>query len=142
MTDADIWDDFGLRKSFLPTLGISPLRFIYKENVKYLKKEHLRKILNFENKRVVPEYHFFMLASMWAENECLNRQLELTPANKRYVLDDLFYLIRFPTMTTNDLHRCYNGQDGLFSDDEINNLISFIEGCDCDLKFVTKNRNS
>lgn len=142
MTDADIWDEFGLRKSFFQTLAISPLRFIYNENVKFLKKEHLREILNFENNRVVPEYHYFLLAFMWAEAECIKCQMELIPINKRKVLDDLFYLIRFPTMSANDFQRCINGQDGLFADDEINNLIDFIEGVDCDLKFITKRRNS
>ncbi|XP_045502703.1 BTB/POZ domain-containing protein 6-B isoform X1 [Colias croceus] len=45
------------------------------------------------------EINLFEAALAWAQAECVRREIEPTPTNKRAMLGSAIYLIRFPTMT-------------------------------------------
>ncbi|XP_038206449.1 BTB/POZ domain-containing protein 6-B isoform X2 [Zerene cesonia] len=45
------------------------------------------------------EINLFEAALAWAQAECVRREIEPTPTNKRAMLGGAIYLIRFPTMT-------------------------------------------
>ncbi|XP_034833913.2 BTB/POZ domain-containing protein 6-B isoform X2 [Maniola hyperantus] len=45
------------------------------------------------------EINLFEAALAWAHAECVRRETDITPANKRAMLGSAIYLIRFPTMT-------------------------------------------
>ncbi|XP_013170979.1 PREDICTED: BTB/POZ domain-containing protein 6 isoform X3 [Papilio xuthus] len=45
------------------------------------------------------EINLFEAALAWAQAECVRREIEATPANKRAMLGSAIYLIRFPTMS-------------------------------------------
>lgn len=45
------------------------------------------------------EINLFEAALAWAHAECLRREIEPLPTNKRNMLGSAIYLIRFPTMT-------------------------------------------
>lgn len=45
------------------------------------------------------EMHLFEAALNWAANECLRRDIEPTPENKRNALGSALYLVRIPTMS-------------------------------------------
>ncbi|XP_047523317.1 BTB/POZ domain-containing protein 6-B isoform X1 [Pieris napi] len=45
------------------------------------------------------EINLFEAALAWAQAECVRREIEPTPTNKRAMLGSAIYLVRFPTMT-------------------------------------------
>lgn len=45
------------------------------------------------------EINLFEAALAWAQAECLRREIDATPVNKRSMLGSAIFLIRFPTMT-------------------------------------------
>lgn len=48
------------------------------------------------------ETHLLDAALKWAESECIRRELQPSPQNKRAVLSDTLYLIRIPTMSIDE----------------------------------------
>lgn len=48
------------------------------------------------------EINLFEAALTWAHAECVRREIDPTPNNKRAMLGSAIYLIRFPTMSLED----------------------------------------
>lgn len=48
------------------------------------------------------EINLFEAALAWAQAECVRREIEATPSNKRAMLGSAIYLIRFPTMSLDE----------------------------------------
>lgn len=48
------------------------------------------------------EINLFEAALAWAHAECVRREIDPTPSNKRVMLGSAIYLIRFPTMSLED----------------------------------------
>ena len=63
------------------------------------------------------EMHLFEAALNWAAAECVRKDLEPTPANKRAVLGNCLYLIRIPTMSLDEFANA-TAQLGILTKDE------------------------
>lgn len=61
----------------------------------------------------------------WAENECEKSEMKPNGKNKREILGDLFYLLRFPTMSTKGFKECVQ-DDGLLTPEEVGNIFIYI----------------
>ena len=82
----------------------------------------------------------------WADAECGRKQIEATDNNRREVLADVLFQIRFPTMTHVQLAEITNGSD-LLTDNECRKILehTILHGnddtrCQCQLKFNKKQR--
>lgn len=94
--------------------------YINHGNVNKLKFRNLSVILKSEETQTL-EVDYFKLAMIWVEKQTTNA------TKKRCVLKNLFFLIRFPTMTLNEFHQCSSNEIGLFSNAELQAMIVFIQ---------------
>lgn len=60
----------------------------------------------------------------WANAQCMISLWEITPANRRKVLKDRIYHIRFPTLSGDAFSQCLSMvEDGFFSQEEISDIM-------------------
>ena len=71
---------------------------------------------------LISEIELFNARNRWAEAECLRQTLEPSGPNKRSVLGDCLFLIRFPTMMHSDLVNIVSPTNILTTDERINVL--------------------
>lgn len=86
------------------------------------------------------EMYLLEAALNWAGAECVRREIEPTPQNKRSVLGNALYLVRIPTMT---LEEFANGaaQMGILTHEEtINIFLHFTANNKPTLQYPTKAR--
>lgn len=66
----------------------------------------VEKILGRNDLSIVCESELMEPMLDWAEKECIDQKLDVTPANRRSVINDRIYLIRFGAMQANAFGNC------------------------------------
>lgn len=66
------------------------------EGIEDLNAENLKEIIKRDTLKIKSEYVVFLALDRWSNRECMRQQLNLNPENRRFVLKDLIYEIRFP----------------------------------------------
>lgn len=72
------------------------------ETIEDLDFESLKEIIARDTLKVKSEYVVFLAIDRWANRECKRRKLGLSPENRRDVLGDLIYEVRFPFMSPDE----------------------------------------
>lgn len=117
------------------------LRYLQNETFTKISKNVLKKIMEL-NEIDCREFQLFEQVMRWAEVDCKNKKICATGANKRVALGDLFYLIHFPAMSSDEFGRCTT-EVGLLTSKEIEEILRFISTKqNSGLKFSTQNRSS
>lgn len=140
----EVWNMEKVSDVFLKIIGRRPLDFINEENVEKLKLEHISVILKSEETET-QEIDYFKLAMMWAERQWTLMKIVPTPAKNRLVLENLFFQIRFLTMTLDEFQKCSADQNGLFTNEEMFQIILFLNsnggsGSSTNLEFCLNRR--
>ncbi|RWS04557.1 BTB/POZ domain-containing protein 1-like protein [Dinothrombium tinctorium] len=89
-----------------------------------LRKDTIALILERDTLRI-KEFTLIQCAIAWAKDECGRRNLEQNLENIRMVLGSVFYLIRFPLLTIEDLFAVYSS-GLLIKEDEFNLLLNYL----------------
>lgn len=114
-------------------------QFFENEEFKNLTKNDLKVILR-KSRLNLKEINLFDGVLKWSEYQCEIGDIEKTNLNIRIVLDDLFYLLRFPTMALTDYSKCISKED-LFTANEISSFNLYrSKNVKNDLKFSCKPR--
>ena len=120
LTQARLFDEATLAHLCLETIDKHAMDSLYSESFFDIDLDTLKLVLSRDSLRV-REVSLFLAALRWAEYECNRRSLELNCENKRKVLSDALYLIRFPLMTIEEF--AHNvAQCGVLTDKELVNL--------------------
>lgn len=111
--------DVSVLDTFLGKISKDPLKYLTNDNVRILRREHLKIILEDED-TASSEKELFELAIMWAKH--------ISPdSNKiRTNLGDLLELIRFSTMTTAEFEECVTENDGVLQSKDVIDITLFI----------------
>lgn len=141
MESFEVWNKDKVCDIFLKIIGIRPLDYINEKNVEKLKIEHLSVILE-SNETETIEMDYFKLAMMWAVKQCISLKIKPFPMKKRTVLEKLFLLIRFPTMSLDEFQECSSNQNGLFTNEEIIQIVVFIQKKGETSDFVSEKRKN
>lgn len=141
MESFEVWNKDKVCDIFLKIIGIRPLDYINEKNVEKLKIEHLSVILE-SNETETIEMDYFKLAMMWAVKQCISLKIKPFPMKKRTVLEKLFLLIRFPTMSLDEFQECSSNQNGLFTNEEIIQIVLFIQKKGETSDFVSEKRKN
>lgn len=72
------------------------------ESIEDLDFESLREIISRDTLKVKSEYVVFQTLDRWANRECKRRKLGVNPENRRNVLGNLIYEVRFPFMSPDE----------------------------------------
>jgi len=72
----------------------------------------------------VSSLYCLILKRRWADAECIRQELDVTKENKRKVLGDAVYLIRFPLMPVEEFAQG-PAQSGMISDREVIELFLY-----------------
>lgn len=123
LTQARLFDEGTLTDLCLETIDKNAMDSLFSDSFYDIDLDTLKLVLNRDSLRV-REVSLFIAAIRWAELECTRRSWELTTENKRKVLGDALYMIRFPLMTIEEF--AHNvAQSELLTDKEVVNLFLF-----------------
>lgn len=123
LTQARLFDEVTLTDLCLETIDKNAMDSLYSDSFFDIDLDTLKLVLNRDSLRV-REVSLFLAAMRWAELECTRRSLELNSENKRKVLGEALYMIRFPLMTIEEF--AHNvAQSELLTDKEVVNLFLF-----------------
>ncbi|EEB18556.1 bpb/poz domain containing protein, putative [Pediculus humanus corporis] len=75
---------------------------LVQEGIEDLSSENLKEIIKRDTLKIKSEYVVFLALDRWANRECKRRKLNLNLKNRRFVLNDLIYEIRFPFFTSDE----------------------------------------
>lgn len=92
-------------------------------NMRYLESTDLKTILKSDCCNL-SEFEIFNMAMRWAASRCRREGLDVTPKNKRFILGDLFYEIRFRLMDDEDWSICLAENDEILTKNEIRDIIN------------------
>lgn len=134
-----IWNKKLISGHFTQIIGKDPLKYINEENVCKLEEEHLEEILKTQQTETC-ESDYFKLAVMWAENQCHLLKFTTKPEIIRRILGKLFFLIRFPAMSLEEFQDCSTDKTGLFTNEEIIEIVLFIKNETAGSRFQSKQR--
>lgn len=140
MNSFHIWNKKLISGHFTQIIGKNPLKYINDENVYKLEEDHISEILK-SHQTETCESDYLKLAVMWAA-----KQMELLkfdqskPEIIRRVLGKLFFSIRFPAMSLEEFQECSTDKTGLFTNDEIIEIVLFIKNETGASRFYSKQR--
>lgn len=134
-----IWVISDVKNELINYCGKNPLKYFNSENVLILEKNDLEKILKLDFVEA-PEADFYNLALMWSKSQCIRNNMETSDKNLREFLGDLFYLIRFPSMTSDEFENCFNYTSELLTIDESLFILYFIRTGGGETKFCRNPR--
>ena len=97
-----MFDEKDLKNKVLTKIEQEASAVLSSDDFPKLSKEALREVLQL-NLQITSEMKVFEACMQWAENKCQQLQITTDGANLREVLGDNFSLIRFPTMTADDI---------------------------------------
>lgn len=115
----------GLLDKCLRLIDQNADRILLQEAIEDMDEDGLREIVKRDTLRVASEYHVFLALDRWTNRECKRRKLALNARNRRRVLGDLFYEIRFPYLKPEELLR-KPIQTGLLSENELKMVSALI----------------
>ncbi|XP_046368522.2 BTB/POZ domain-containing protein 6-like isoform X5 [Haliotis rufescens] len=98
LQQADLFDKEDLKERALRVIKSNAEVSVASEGFRELSKECLKLILKADDMRV-DEICIFRSVMSWAEAECRRQGREVTPEEKREVLGECVFLIRFPSMS-------------------------------------------
>ena len=98
-----VFDERDLKDKVLTTIVDEAPAVLSSEDFTKLSKEALHEVLQL-NLKITSEMEVFKACIKWAENKCQQLQKTMDGANLREVLGDNLCLIRFPTMTIDDIN--------------------------------------
>lgn len=135
-----IWNKKLISGHFTQIIGKNPLKYISEENVYKLEEEHIAEILQTHQTETC-ESDYFKLAVMWAQTQCqTSKSKHVKPEIIRKVLGTLFFSIRFPAMSLEEFQECSTDKTGLFTNDEIIEIVLFIKNETKASRFYSKPR--
>ena len=98
-----VFDERDLKDKVLTKIVDEAPAVLSSEDFTKLSKEALHEVLQL-NLKITSEIEVFKACIKWAENKCQQLQKTIDGANLREVLGDNLCLIRFPTMTIDDIN--------------------------------------
>ena len=98
----------------------------------------LMTLLN-RDKLDIPEVKLFQAVLKWSEVQCEQNNLTLTAENKRSVMGDAIYAIKYLSMTQKDFAQ-HVSKSGLFSDKELVSIYGTLNGLDSALEWSLSKR--
>ncbi|XP_021360397.1 BTB/POZ domain-containing protein 6-like [Mizuhopecten yessoensis] len=98
METAYLFDNQDLRQSCLEFIEKHSNVIVKEKLLSDLGQECLGDVLRSDNLKVSEEDIFTAVLS-WADRRCTEKDLEVNDSNRRHVLGDLLYLLRFPLMS-------------------------------------------
>lgn len=123
LTQARLFDEVTLADLCLSEIDKHAMDSLFSDSFFDIDLDTLKLVLNRDSLRC-RELSLFLAAIRWAELECIRRSLELNSENKRKVLGEALYLIRFPLMTIEEF--AHNvAQSELLTDKEVVNLFLY-----------------
>ncbi|KAK6634246.1 hypothetical protein RUM44_004857 [Polyplax serrata] len=72
------------------------------ESIEDMSAVDLKEVVKRDTLKIKSEYVVFLALERWANRECKRRKLNLNMKNRRFVLGDLLYEIRFPFFTSDE----------------------------------------
>ena len=107
-----LFDEKNLKAKVLTKIAEEAPTFLSSEEFTTLSKDALHEVLQL-NLQISNEMVVFNASIKWAENRCQQLKRIMDGANFREVLGDNLFLIRFPTMTLDDINDTIIPQDVL-----------------------------
>lgn len=135
----EIWLISEVKNEILNYVGKNPLKYFNSRNVLILDQDDLEKILKLDFVEA-PEADYYNLALMWSKSMCKSKSIEPTDKNLRECLEDLFYLIRFPSMSSDEFEDCYCYTSKLLTIEESILILYFIRTGGGETKFCKEPR--
>lgn len=135
----EIWLISEVKDELLNYVGKNPLIYFNYANILILEKNDLEKILKLDWVEAT-EADYYNLALMWSRATCKNNDIELTVTNLRECLGDLFYLIRFPSMSSDEFDDCYQYTSELLTINESLIILYYIRTGGGETKFCKNPR--
>ena len=116
-----IFDENDLKEKVLTTIVEEAPAVLSSEEFTALSKETLHEVLQL-NLKINSEMEVFNASLKWAESRCKQLKRTMDGANVRKVLGDSLFLIRFPTMTIDDINDAIIPQDILIEQEQLHIL--------------------
>lgn len=135
----EIWLISDVKNELINYCGKNPLKYFNSKNVLILEKIDLKQILKLDFVEA-PEADYYNLALMWSKSQCACKNIEANDTNLREILGDLFYLIRFPSMTSDEFENCFNYTSELLTIAESLLILYFIRTGEGETKFCRNPR--
>ncbi|OTF69985.1 hypothetical protein BLA29_000199 [Euroglyphus maynei] len=123
LTQARLFDEGNLAVLCLDTIDKHTINALQSEYFLEIDLDTLKIILGRDTLRI-REASLFTAILKWAESECIRKNLLVTAENKRQVLADAIYLLRFPLMTIEEFAMSA-AQSGLLTDKEVVNMFLY-----------------
>ncbi|KAH9419557.1 BTB/POZ domain-containing protein 1 [Dermatophagoides pteronyssinus] len=123
LTQARLFDEVNLADLCLETIDKHTINALQSEYFLDIDLDTLKIVLGRDTLRI-REASLFAAILKWAESECLRKNLQINTENKRQVLSDAVYLLRFPLMTIEEF-AVTAAQSGLLTDKEIVNMFLY-----------------
>uniref|UniRef100_A0A914E4K7 BTB domain-containing protein n=1 Tax=Acrobeloides nanus TaxID=290746 RepID=A0A914E4K7_9BILA len=127
LTQALVYQNEQLVKTCESIISFATADVIKSEEFKNLDEQTLCRILQFDSLHI-DEWTLFKEVLNWAEAQCVKKNLDVTPENKRLVLSTALYAIRFPVMSPSEF--------AAYANDKKNCLLSENESHDLLLAFI------
>lgn len=140
LSNRDVYEFGEIKNKFIEFILMNRYNVTQYLVMRYLESTDLKTILKSDCCNL-KELQIFNIAMKWAASRCIREGLEITPKNKRFVLGDLFYEIRFRLMDEEDLEICLSENDGILTTNEIRDIISDDAKIPCSIKKRFKFRN-
>lgn len=110
-----VFESERLKEECFDLISCKTLQVIQDESFIKMDEKTLKVFLNL-NYMNCTEMELFQAVLSWAKNRCEFEKIEPTGVNKRKILGELFYLIKFPTMLSSEFTKC--AAEGLFTEFE------------------------
>lgn len=123
LSQALLFDEINLADLCLDAIDKHTINALQSEYFLDIDITTLKMVLSRDTLRVREDL-LFTAVLKWTEAECIRRNLEINCENKRLVLADALYLLRFPLMNIDEF-ASNAAQSGLLTDKEIVNLFLF-----------------
>lgn len=119
----DVYECCEIKNKFIELILMNRLNVAQYLKMRYLESSDLKAILKSDCSNLT-ELEIFYMAMKWAASRCVREGLDVTPKNKRFILGDLFYEIRFRLMDEEDLMICLSDNDDILTKNEIRDILS------------------
>lgn len=123
LTQARLFDETNLAELCLDTIDKHTINSLQSEYFLDIDLNTLKIVLGRDTLRI-REASLFAAILKWAESECIRKNLQVNTENKRQILGDAVYLLRFPLMTIEEFAMTA-AQSGLLTDKEVVNLFLY-----------------
>lgn len=115
-----------LKKIVVEYVGRNTFNIINEESFPNCSKFLLNAVLNLDELYDCQEMDLITATLQWAKEKCKNLNLDVTVANQRHVLEDNFFLLRFPTLRAEEFTSVIADNVGLFELDEVVSIYQWI----------------